>query len=549
MKEVLMDFHTFCKNNQKFQLDSDPMDNSSFSTIELTKYLYADCYLNHRLNCLLSKHISNDYSCIPLKWKGDLNIAFKNLFLHYPVCNFIQKEERRNPKFSFDMKCAISNCSKWFFILYSYNFDICYRLFPVITFILGDSYEYIKDKEHSIKPDHFNMWLYDFISDNLQGKYQMPYLFSLLSGSVTKKYSCISHGSKVISSLKKHGIKIFMNPHSSVMPPKIDDKPIANNAIELNAKNLMDLLSKCQIRNTFSSYNSDRIEYYTAAVTKSEIVKNAYYSDPPLFGENFIAFLLYLQDFGRNISPDNHWSKYDHALTMYAINKMTQWITPFTTRTEFCLMPAYNALHPLACNYLNKYMKQLLSIKEQPRGKYVDFESAFNPPDPSSMSAFIERYKDLPSIPVSDFTEYFKGCFEINWEYFAEHFKHKDTLSITEFSEYFQDADEIHISLFIEFFNEAGLLFKCAIPYMNNFYIEFQSWYEKSSNLEQDSFDSFLTDSANALFNQFIRCENDAVFLPTNKHLREGNKQIPFLGYYYCLCDNLTFNHIANPAL
>lgn len=565
-----MDFQTFCSNNQLFQIN---INNNENNNIALTKCFYADCYLNMSLNLLL--HEPSSTAIINPEWEADLIPAFGQLFLHFPVCNFTEKENEISPKFKFDKKSAISNCSKWFSILYNHNPELCCRLFPVISFILGDSYEYIKTKYRPSKQKEFSIWLYDFIKDNLLGKYQMSYLFSLLEGSITKKCSCITHGSNAIESLEKQEICFIMYPHGSMQPPEITDEEKPKNIIDYNAKHFLNLLNKCKIRNNLSSYRSGRTNYPTEAVMSSKTI-NAEDTKTPLLGENFIAFLLYLQDFDVNIPQNNHWAEYDHSLTMYTISQMTQWITPFTTQTTFCIMPAFNALHPLTCNYFNSHLMHSLNVENNPRFKCIDFERVFNTPIPATISDFKEFYKNVDAISISEFSDYFKKIFltketleltkdgktvsmEVT-DYFQEEyklllsnftafFKDKETISITEFTNFFQDADDYLVSNFITIFKETGLYVKRTIPYIHESYTKLQSWYKNSADSEKQSFRSFLHDTASALFDDFIQCKTDAVFLPTKRDLCKTSKYSPWLGYFYCLCDNIASGYISNPAL
>ena len=54
-KATRMDFNSFCYDNAIYLVDSFTPDNIYDTNAELTKYFYADCYLKHRLDCLLDE--------------------------------------------------------------------------------------------------------------------------------------------------------------------------------------------------------------------------------------------------------------------------------------------------------------------------------------------------------------------------------------------------------------------------------------------------------------------------------------------------------------
>lgn len=66
--------------------------------------------------------------------------------------------------------------------------------------------------------------------------------------------------------------------------------------------------------------------------------------------ENLISLICYLNDLERENFFDK---KYDRALIIYTLNKMTQWVTPFTTSTIQNHFPAYNPAHVFTCHCYN----------------------------------------------------------------------------------------------------------------------------------------------------------------------------------------------------
>ena len=430
-------------------------------TLEFTKSFFADCYLHENLSNLIAQ--SESKQAFSSDYKKDLDKALQHLFWHYPLCNLESIEKSKKPRFEFDTSQAVADCIKWFSALYTNHSKLCKKLFPIITFILGDSYEYLYEESVSKTDDEFQKDLYEFIYENLLGKNLQKYLYSLLTASTAKKASCLTYGETIISSFGKRCRKNWFGKSYTWKLPEIDKSlnPYRN-TVDYHLHQFFQLLEDCKIRNNLSSYRTEREKTYNICADRKD------YDDYgnsklslPLMGENFMALLQYLQDFESDELQDNVWAGYDHTLSMYALSQMTNWITPFTTNPTQYIMPLYNPYHPLTCDYFNKKMMTEILSFEEPMWEYSDFSSLF-----------------------------------------------------------MEDDDSIE-----------------PLAYISDFYEEFLQWYSHSSEKDQQTFDDYMDTASNILFEKFIRCNYDYIYLPTEKDLRFASKTTSNLGYFYCLCD------------
>lgn len=465
---IFQEFHDY---NKGFN------DNMS---VGLIQSFYADCLLHHELEELAASH-SEPIECTNdmKKW---LDNAFCYLFSHYPVCNLtpLNGQDTLKQRKAFDSD-DIDMCIDWFHLIFSINSRLCKELFPIVVFIIGDSCGELKEKSKSIPEDEFANYLYQFITDNIFGKYQDQYLFSLLSGHSTQKHSCIINGSDVLEELIKKRDKLQKNndwifPSECMKPAVIHLKaPDYVNEIDQFVCQFFSLAQP--FRKKLQKYYENRNKAYKSNATiKSALTDTNYFGNPNLLGENFIALTLFLQDFHVDTALGKiSWCNYNHALSTYALSQMTQWIIPFTTRTIRYIMPAYNPYCPLTCLFLNEYAtSSCLSIND-PRWELKDF------------SEILEKYK-IPCI-----------------------YPNTENLS---------PVTNNYITMFYECFKES---------------------HREASEEEQSSFHNFVKSSYEEIYQAFMQCRPEYISLPTNTELRSENFPSDSLGYFYCLADRFTY--------
>lgn len=581
-----MTFDNFCKENNVFIKNSaiiselaDPkvFKNSTIASktdiysvedathsIEISKCFYADCYLYQCLEELLDNPTSDVLSP---KSVADFKETIACLFKHYPVCNLkgLNSEDitSKDPKSPFNHERAINLCCEWFSILFRHNSSLCTKLFPIIAFILGDSYEYIKKMKSTI---NFDEWLYRFIKSNLRGNYQFTYLFSLIKGSETQKRSCITLGSDTLNSLKKR----FSYSWSPISDAWQLHEIIRSQYVSIDdyyIQNFFNFIEESSIRSNLRSNKSRRLEHK--------------FSDSPLIGENFIAFLHFLRDLQ---SMNNTWCNYDPTLTMYAINRITQWITPFTTRTIPLIIPAYNAFFPLTCSYFNANLmydrletnepkwefynhisktefKPQLDREQISTSKYINYLKTQNS---TFINELLDDLKDLDDISTKEFKKFAED--DLYMSKIETYLKDKDFVNLSELLTYFKDMNdeliseevtcpinteveeclfetkEVLLSIFTEYYQHSNIypISKKEISIINDYYKIFESWYTTTPNSEKQNFRFFLNSRAKKIFSRFINYEKDDIFLPTKKHLSPKNNKSRNLGYFYCLCYNFT---------
>lgn len=456
-----MNYQDFCTKMTIFTLNEDMSSSEKRHFIEFTKSFFADCYLHENLSNLITQTESKQ--ALAPDYEKDLDTALIHLFGHYPLCNIDPREKSKKPRFAFNTKQAIADCIKWFTSLYANHSQLCQKLFPVITFILGDSYEYLYEESVFKTDDEFQKDLYEFICENLSGKNQQKYLYSLLTASTAKRKSCLAHGETIISSFEKKCSNDWYGKSYIWKLPVTKNSPNPyRNTVDYHLHKFFQLLEDCKIRNNLSSYRTERTKIYESYAARNDYDNNDNSQlSLPLMGENFVALLHYLQDFDTDVLQNTVWAGYDRSLSMYALSQMTSWITPFTTKPTQYIMPLYNPFHPLTCDYFNqKMMTEILSFDE-PMWEYSDFSSSFMEDD---------------------------------------------------------DSRE-------------------PLAYISDFYEEFLQWYSHSSGKDQQTFDDYMDNASNILFEKFISCKYDYIYIPTEKDLRFASKTTSNLGYFYCLCD------------
>lgn len=385
-----MNYQDFCTKMTIFNFDENSSYSEKLHNVEFTKSFYADCFLHQELSNLIA--LTADKKTFSCDAEKDFETALQYLFFHYPLCNLEAKEENKKTRYDFDTEEAVSECKKWFINFYQDHSQLCQKLFPIVTFILGDSYEYLHEKSLSTTEDDFQEVLNSFIYKNLMGNYQQNYLYSLLHASITKKSSCILYGKNIKKSFKKRYNKAWCDTSTAWRPPAIIGKVNSHhNLVDYHLQLFFQLLEDCKIRNNLSSYNSERCKLYSVLAERKD-----YNTMLPLMGENFIALLLYLQDFTIGELKNNYWASYDTPLTVYALSQMTCWITPFTTEPIQYFMPLYNPYHPITCNYFNKNMILDVLEIEHPIWEYSDFSSEFNENEQKEpLSYIINFYNEL----------------------------------------------------------------------------------------------------------------------------------------------------------
>lgn len=411
-----MNYQEFCDKVNVFSFEEYDAYENLYAT-ELKENFFVECYLYQKLSGLLN--LSATKETLTPDAEEDLGTALDYLFSHYPVCNLeaneVNNENAKKPRFLFDTEQAISNCKRWFSILYQNNCQLCKSIFPVITYILGDSHEYLLKQEHVTPNGLTYEALYKFISDHVTGKFRGEYFFSLLSADTAKKSSCIEHGRKIITAFKENLYCDWINLPYTWEPAEIKNPPPSyENTVDKHLHLFLKLFEDCNIRNNLSSYQKNRYNLYSQNSKR----KN-YYPSPALLGENFLALLLYLQDFAEDELKSSIWANFNPTLTLYTLSQMTHWIAPFTTIPTQYMMPLYHPQHPLTCDYFNKNLiPDVLSIKEPVYyfpmfAPIFDDEGAFSKPAayiPDYYSQFQKWYDNSSEKEKESFDNYLAAC-------------------------------------------------------------------------------------------------------------------------------------------
>lgn len=203
---------------------------------------------------------------------------------------------------------------------------------------------------------------------------------------------------------KKNNPEYYSATFFNSIPLSIEDDPATYSVKHEDwiAKSYFDLFESMHLESIYSSNQSrDRKKYNIKSSVWADLLDFDYIDSEQLAsiesilkrnfngkrggynlyeykcGENIISLICYLNDLER----ENYFKmKYDRTLIIYTLNKMTQWITPFTTPTEQNVFPAYNPDLVFTCHFYNHASNGYGKF----RWRELDFEANL-----------IEKYRDI----------------------------------------------------------------------------------------------------------------------------------------------------------
>ena len=114
---------------------------------------------------------------------------------------------------------------------------------------------------------------------------------------------------------------------------------------------------------------------------------------------------------------------------------MTQWVTPFTTRTIPYIMPVYNALIPLTCNYFNQNMMAKELTIQNPKCEYMDFGNIYDKTDNCNCSPESPKGRENPFETRT--IDFLKKINKTQLLDIIKTFKNMDDITISDFLKYF----------------------------------------------------------------------------------------------------------------
>ena len=289
--------------------------------LHLIRHIYHD----HLYQKLLSNALNNkneSLSNIMLPYKAiDINCYQDDFYLAFDALASIWN------KYEYTSAQSDSLWFSWeiFKVLYSKYPVLCQKAFPVVLFILADSYyDFCKlcytYKNHQNLPEKISSQqaekILSLFYERISGDYWHYYLFSLIDTKPTYySESSFNEGKKIFESLVKNTENII-----------IDHGKDSDSAEILSTyKEITNIVQK-KYMNRLKSKNDRRKE----KTSSSPIITP---------GENLQSFLKFLHTFTKN-----KWCSYDTPFTLYTLNYMSGWL-------NVLLLCKYKDINKFLCSY------------------------------------------------------------------------------------------------------------------------------------------------------------------------------------------------------
>jgi hypothetical protein len=334
-----------------------------------------------------------------------------------------------------------------------------------------------------MEQDKFQQELFSFLENNLTGVYQQQYLFSPLNSSISSRKSCYELGDVIL-------------------------KKFTNNYIE----------------NDFKGKSSK----------ESSALKSFDKSPKP-------------RDFNKNIQLKiQDWRPLDSSWELPEIDNEA---SPYVNKTDY---------------YSQQFMKLLTEchIQKNLTNNLSERSDHYKSSADDRNSVFGENFMALLRY-LQDFTESLNQNTWAKYDYsLTLYVLSIMTGWITAFTtippKYFMPLYDQHYPLTCDYVNHQ-IIFKHAsindpisfewcidelLYELSNFSDKFFLWYNDS--LESVTFDSFLRERTNDIWNNFINCKEELLFLPTLHKLERSYNKDLYLGYYYCICDSFIRYQLPN---
>lgn len=306
---------------KKEQNEAEKKEQFHSAYLDLVRYIYHD----HLYQKLLSDALNNkneSLSNIMLTYKAiDINCYQDDFYLAFDSLASIWNKYEHT---------SAQSDSLWFSweifkVLYSKYPVLCQKAFPVVLFILADSYyDFCKlcytYKNHQNLPEKISSQqeekILSLFYERISGDYWHYYLFSLIDTKATYySESSFNEGKKIFNSLVNDAENIKIDYEKDSDPAEIIS----------TYKGITSIVQKKYI-NRLKSKNDRRKE------------KN---SSSPIItpGENLQAFLKFLHTFTKN-----KWCNYDTTFTLYTLNHMSGWLNAL-------LLCKYKDINKFLCSY------------------------------------------------------------------------------------------------------------------------------------------------------------------------------------------------------
>lgn len=463
-----MIFKDFCR--EKDCIFSSPPDcSATISDIrfKLTENVFIDWFLEHELQKLMTSEETGGNLSRPLEdLKEEFQFMLEKLIGRIPLYNLRKKSPSEYERDEFESKQTKERenikkkCMEWFSDgLYTINPSLCEKLAPIIAFILVDSYPSLNNQLK--KGEQPYVILYEYITDCMKGIYQEQYLFSIINGSQNKKHTSIELGNKCLQSILNKTFKFTcrtsLDFHKGM--DQQDDSNINSDAeqdieteirpiprvmvnlwngiiccracnateekyLDLRLESFFKLLKSLRFYNTLSSYATNRKRAYSIPNdiwsnllefenSKGEVscfnesgldgARPDYLPAPSILGENLIALICYLNDLERARYFDQ---KYEYAIILYTLNKMTQWVSTFTTRTIQNIIPEYNSSYLFTCDYYNTHIMKTKMIDKWDTTDKNEFKNNKE----NCYRSFMTWYSDTSFDEKTNFIDYVQKC-------------------------------------------------------------------------------------------------------------------------------------------
>lgn len=306
---------------------------------ELSQHIYADIFCETIISKWIAGENGADSSMLPDIDSEKAKNAFDESF-HYLYTNW-HKFTPRSIDNKTEQKYAVTNNDfpfTVFKVIYNKCPMLCYRAFPVVLFIIADSFYDFYEKgtgksgylPKHIKPEKEQM-IFDFFHDLMTQDNKTNYMFSLLnSKGLNYAESSVKIG-KEISNLALNA-KSDISAYHNTQKIAYSKNPDFNDLIDAFAT--MDELEESNIVEVIFKKFKKRYEDELNQKTKDRALRNFdphIFPEKPMIGENFLAFLNLLTN-----QPDNIWKKgVDTRISLYTINRITGWISLYLLHNTF----------------------------------------------------------------------------------------------------------------------------------------------------------------------------------------------------------------------
>lgn len=306
---------------------------------ELSQRIYADIFCENIILKWIAGENGAGSSMLPdidsAKAKNAFDESFRYLYTNWHKFTPRSINNDREPKYTVtgnDFPFTV------FKAIYNKCPMLCYRAFPVVLFIIADSFYdfYAKGTGKSgylpqhIKPEKEQM-IFDFFHGLMTQDNKTNYMLSLLnSKGLNYADSSIKIG-KEIANLAfdaKSAISLYHDAQKTACSenPDFDDLIDAFATMEeLEESNIVEVIFK-KFKKRYKDGYDQKKEDRASRNSVSHI-----FPTKPMIGENFLAFLNLLTN-----QPDNIWKKgVDTTISLYAINRITGWISLYLLHTTF----------------------------------------------------------------------------------------------------------------------------------------------------------------------------------------------------------------------